>query len=153
PPFLTGGSRPILVADPQGRVCFLNKAAIELLARPEGETIGQPLGEIVHLSDEAKRQPIAAEAAGGQIVLLRTSQGQELPVQVTVEPATDEAGTALGTLFSFLDLTRQRQLERELQNHTVAAEELRRQLQEAKDQTQSAGDALRAKLTEMQQTA
>lgn len=156
PTFLAGGSGPIVVADLQGRVCFLNHVAVELLARPEVETIGQPLGEVVHLTDEAQRQPIAAASAGGRTALLRTVQGDELAVEVTVEPATDESGTAQGTLFSFLDLTRQRRLECQLLNHTLVAEELRRQLHQAEEQTQSQaaeGNALRAKLTEIQQAS
>lgn len=141
PGFSAVGREPLVVADLQGRVRFVNAAAEALLGRAAAEVHGKSLTEVAPLTDEQGRPLALADPSppgegGGWFARLRAATG-EVPVQFWIETATDDRGAAVGTVLSLHDLTRQRQMERDLMDHTHTAEDLRRRLQQTEEQAQA----------------
>jgi two-component system sensor histidine kinase PilS (NtrC family) len=110
-------STGIATTDLDGRIISLNRAAVEILGRPEHELTGSPVESLGLLSrgdwrraadslfDGRRTDRIEAEIRRGQDVV---------PVGFGLSRLTDASGVAVGTIVVFQDLTPWRRLQEEL---------------------------------------
>jgi PAS domain S-box-containing protein len=123
----------VITTDDQGRVTLLNPVAEALTGWSGAEAIGQPVGEVLVLLDEASRRPVehpvervlrdstAAGLANGTILLAR--DGREIPIDDSAAPIRTASGELVGVVIVFRDITRRRQsrLRQELQDAVTRA--------------------------------
>ena len=122
----------VITATPDGRVMFLNPVATELTGWPLAEALGQPLGQLYNLLDEATRQPLEcpierARREGGTRglfthTLLVRRDGSELAIDHSFAPIRDERGELAGVVLVFRDVSVKRR-EAQRQSFLVRATE------------------------------
>jgi PAS domain S-box-containing protein len=120
---LSGG---VLVVDLDGEITFFNQEAEDLTGFEQKKVLGQPYAEIIGL--EAGRQLSVlhtldtGERLASQEKELQRADGRSIPLGFSTSLVRDEAGTILGALEVFNDLTEVKRLEAEVQRvHTLAA--------------------------------
>lgn len=122
---LAAVSDGVLRTDAQGRICFANLAAAQLLGADDVESLlgqrfetclplflerdGTPLGDLSRLADEHGIAPPVPPQ-----LQLRNGAGQLLPIELTRAPVRGRGGIALGYIFVLKDLTHVRQLSDQL---------------------------------------
>ncbi|MGA3343993.1 MAG: PAS domain S-box protein [Terracidiphilus sp.] len=124
----------VMAADNQGRVTFLNPAAIALTGWQSEEAQGQPIQSVFHIINEQTRGP--AEDIVGRVLkdgrtvelanhtaLLR-KDGREIPIADSAAPILDSDGKIAGVVLVFRDVTERRRADdalRESQTKLEAA--------------------------------
>jgi PAS domain S-box-containing protein len=111
----------VIVANPDGRITYLNPAAEALTGWPRADAAGRPVEEVFRLVRAAGGGP--AESPAGRVrpdrsavgltepVELVSRDGAARPVEVSAAPMRDAAGGLLGSVLVFRDVTDRRRAE------------------------------------------
>lgn len=121
----------ILIADPSGRVSYMNAAARRLLGLDGRKLETVPLREVLAMM-VPEGQPVDEEASAlaralqGEIVTnvdrrIRRLDGVEIVAQASAAPVVTEDGTRLGAVLAFRDVTALREIERQKDSFLAAA--------------------------------
>jgi two-component system, chemotaxis family, CheB/CheR fusion protein len=137
-----------LVLDPARRLVVANRHARELFGMGDGDA-GRPIQDfdVSYMPIELRSRIDEAEAESKPVVAREVSwdrDGEARFWDVTVAPLSDTSGS-LGTLVAFVDVTRYRGLEQEL-------ERSRREVQTAYEELQSTVEELETTNEELQST-
>jgi len=111
---LTGLNDGIIVSNEKGRITFINPSAQRITGWKELEAIEQPVDRVFDLKEKIDLQsglalPDLQEAS------LKTKNGQEIPVELTMSPLPEPRGGWRGQVVVFRDVSTRRQAEQELQ--------------------------------------
>lgn len=114
----------VIVADVRGNVQLINEMAEMLTGWPQGEAIGQPLGQVYRIVDERTRVPVENPAElvlrEGRVVthaehrVLIERSGKEFPIDESAAPIRNDRGPVAGVVLVFHDVTSRRKAERRL---------------------------------------
>ena len=120
----------VCVADPEGRIQFVNRALEELLGYGPGELLGAPVSRLYKdgANDPVLQEIMESLQAGewsGEAELV-TKAGSSVATLETAKPAFDEAGSLVGYVCMNRDIRRRRAREQAL----LESEERYRQLYE-----------------------
>lgn len=120
---LSGIGDAVVVADPDGRVTFLNPVAETLTGWPRDDARGKASGEILKLLADKSREPIENPIgralreriliAGHAPAILVSRSGSEVPVEHSASPVRDDAGEIQGAVLVFRDISKRLQLEQQ----------------------------------------
>ena len=139
---LTSIGDAVLTTDTGGRVTFLNPVAAALTGWQLDEARGQSIQNVFRIINERTR--VTAEDLVGRVLRERrvvelvnhtalvAKDGQEIPIEDSAAPIRDSAGSIIGVVLVFHDVTEKRR----------AQEALRYQLDLVQAITQSAADAI-----------
>jgi PAS domain S-box-containing protein len=120
---LTGG---VLVVDAAGDVTLFNQAAEDITGRSQEEVLGQPYERAIGL-DSGRASSVLHTLESGNRLTNREKElshpdGRSIPLGFSTSLVRDEAGTTLGAVEVFNDMTEVKRLEAEVQRaHTMAA--------------------------------
>ncbi len=124
----------VLTADPEGRVTYMNPVAESLTGWVAAESHGKPLEEVLRLVNERTRevveQPVRKVIETGLVrgmanhTLLIAKDGTERPIDDSAAPVRDAAGSLIGIVMVFRDITEQRKKEREVRDALTYAESI-----------------------------
>jgi PAS domain S-box-containing protein len=105
----------VIVADPRGRITFLNKIAADLSGWSAAEAEGKPIAEVLNLINESTRNRVENPAEkviqSGAIVglanhtILIRRDGSEIPIDDSGAPIRDREGTLQGVILVFRDFS------------------------------------------------
>jgi PAS domain S-box-containing protein len=113
----------VIAVDGSGQVKFMNRSAEVLTGAREENARGRPLGDVLRLIDEQTRKPIAdpvrAALTGRAATRLPqntaiTTDLHELPIEDSVAPIIDDAGSLLGAVIVFRDVSEVRQRDEQI---------------------------------------
>jgi PAS domain S-box-containing protein len=113
----------VIAVDAERRVAFMNRAAEELLGRPERDARGEMLGGLMRLLNEKTRAPIADPVSlaldSRRVVRIPPNTAlvaaeRELPVEDSVAPILGENGESLGAVIVMRDLSERRHTEQQI---------------------------------------
>ncbi len=139
---LTSIGDAVLSTDTDGRVTFLNPVAAALTGWQLDEARGQPIQNVFRIINEQTR--VTAEDLVGRVLregrvvelvnhtALVAKDGREIPIEDSAAPIRDSAGSIIGVVLVFHDVTEKRR----------AQEALRYQLDLVQAITQSAADSI-----------
>lgn len=108
----------VIAVDGNGQVKFMNRSAEVLTGAREENAKGRPLGDVLRLIDEQTRKPIVdpVHTALTRRAATRLPQNtaittdlHELPIEDSVAPIIDDAGSLLGAVIVFRDVSEVRQ--------------------------------------------
>ncbi len=113
----------VIATDPAGRVTFTNSVAEQLTGWKQAQAMGTRLDEVFRIFNEASgaavESPVARVLREGNVVglanhtLLVARDGSIRPIDDSGAPIRDAAGTILGVVLVFRDVTERRSFERE----------------------------------------
>jgi PAS domain S-box-containing protein len=122
----------VIVADPRGRITFLNKIAAGLSGWSAAEAEGKPIGEVLNLINESTRNRVENPAEkviqSGAIVglanhtILIRRDGSEIPIDDSGAPIRDREGTLQGVILVFRDFSAHKETEQALMKAKEEAE-------------------------------
>jgi PAS domain S-box-containing protein len=120
---LSGG---VLVVDLDGEITFFNQEAEDITGFEQAKVLGQPYTEIIGLNAGRNLSVLhtldTGERLGSREKELAQPNGNTIPIGFSTSLVRDEAGTILGALEVFNDLTEVKRLEAEVQRvQTLAA--------------------------------
>jgi PAS domain S-box-containing protein len=113
----------VIAVDGKGRVEFMNRAAETLTYEREENAKGRPLSDVLCLIDEQTRKPIGdpVHAALTRRTPTRLPQNtalttklHEVPIEDSVAPIIDDAGSLLGAVIVFRDVSEERQRDEQI---------------------------------------
>jgi PAS domain S-box-containing protein len=114
----------VMATDTGGRLTFMNSVAETLTGWNREDAVGKPLDEVFHIVHEETREPVETPVSkvlreGGvqglaNLSVLIAKDGVERPIDDCAAPIRDRAGTSLGVVLIFHDVSERRELEREL---------------------------------------
>lgn len=114
----------VITTDAGGKVSYLNSVAQEQTGWPLEDAVGRPLTEVFHIVNDTTRQevenPVLRAISTGQSVglhnhtLLISRDGSERPIDDSAAPIRDNAGSVVGAVLTFRDITEQRNAEASL---------------------------------------
>jgi PAS domain S-box-containing protein len=121
---LAGIADGVLVADPQGRVTYMNAIAEGLTGWSSDEARGKSLQHVFEIIDETTRATVEnpvnrvlkSHSVGGitNHTVLIAKDGTEWPIDDSAAPIFKEDGKLLGAVLVFRDITERRRQERAL---------------------------------------
>ena len=130
----------VMVADPAGRITFMNQVAANVTGWEEKDVLGRPVKEVFKIINEHTRQPVEDPVEKvikhGVIVglanhtLLIRKDGSEVPIDDSGAPIRTPDGKLEGVVLVFRDFSEHKTIERELR----AAKEAAESASKAKDQ-------------------
>jgi PAS domain S-box-containing protein len=122
----------VLVADPAGRITFMNGVAEKVTGWTLDEATGRPTGEVFRILNEQTREPVENPVEkvmkSGVIVglanhtLLVRKDGSEIPIDDSGAPIRDPDGATRGVVLVFRDFSEHRQVDREMRQAKEEAE-------------------------------
>jgi PAS domain S-box-containing protein len=122
----------VLVADPVGRITFMNGVAEKVTGWTLDEATGRPTGEVFRILNEQTREPVENPVEkvmkSGVIVglanhtLLVRKDGSEIPIDDSGAPIRDPDGATRGVVLVFRDFSEHRQVDREMRQAKEEAE-------------------------------
>ncbi len=125
----------VIATDAQGHVTFLNPVAEALTGWPQTEAIGRAIGEVFRIVNADTRQvvedPVSRVLRVGQVVglanhtLLLGRDGVERPIDDSGAPIRDGAGTIIGVVMVFRDITERAAAEALLARYQLLSENAR----------------------------
>ena len=120
---LSGG---VLVVDLDGEITFFNQEAEDITGFEQAKVLGQPYAEIIGLNAGRNLSVLHTLDTGERLASrekeLAQPNGNTIPIGFSTSLVRDEAGTILGALEVFNDLTEVKRLEAEVQRvQTLAA--------------------------------
>jgi PAS domain S-box-containing protein len=111
----------VISTDAEAQVTLMNGVAEALTGWTQAEALGRPLAEVFRIVNEFTRQPVEDPAQRalreGAVVgladhtILVARDGTERPIDDSAAPMRDEAGTVVGTVLVFRDVTERRRAE------------------------------------------
>lgn len=115
----------VIATDTQGQVTFVNSVAEQLTGWNGAEAIGRPMEEVLVIVNEQSRNPVENPALrayreeriigmANDTVLL-SKAGRELLLDDSAAPIRDGAGSVIGAVMVFRDITERRRQEHELE--------------------------------------
>jgi len=110
-------STGILTTDTQGRTTSINRAALEILDRPEDEVLGRPIDAsgLFRLDEWRELARQAERREGRQRADLEVERGdRSIPIGYSLACLADAGGQVIGTAVVFQDLSEWRALQEEL---------------------------------------
>jgi len=113
----------ITLTGPDGRIAYVNRAFLSMHGcEREEEIVGQPALVLWADPEEAERVIGAFRRDGTWIgeVEGRRQDGSTFPMQFSLSPVTDESGRRIGTMGWGTDITRRKEVERELRIKDMA---------------------------------
>lgn len=124
----------VITTDTNGCITYLNEIAESLTGWSHEEALGEPLGRVFHIVNEATRNPVESPATralregivvglANHTVLIR-KDGSECPIDDSAAPIRNEQGHVSGCVLIFRDVTAQRLAEREKANQLITARQL-----------------------------
>lgn len=131
---LASAGDALVSTDAGGRVTFLNAQAETLTGRATTSAAGQPLDQVVRLTDEDTRQPLPLPTArvlqervpfdlpAGAVLL--DGEGGAVPVEGKLAPVREAGGEVVGALLTFRDVGPRRRAEQELRRREEEWREL-----------------------------
>jgi len=112
----------VVTTDAEGRVTFLNAMAEKLTGWTQEEAAGQPVTEVVALSEEEggrlPSHPVLECLRSGHgvslqaDVVLESRDGRRTPVEDKVAPILDRGGVGVGAVMVFADVSATREISR-----------------------------------------
>ena len=122
----------VIATDLNGRVTRMNTVAERLTGWPLAAALGQALADVFDIIDAASRQPLPCPAlrvlAGSSIeriaanTVLRARDGRDYHVTDSAAPIRDAAGTVMGVVLVFSDVSAQYGAQQALVAHVQALE-------------------------------
>ncbi len=119
----------VITTDNEGLVDYLNPVAEALTGWTLEEARGKPVGEIVMLRHEIEGHTLENPAEiclrlgelteVGQHSVLVARNGREIPIQDSAAPIRDTAGQLAGAVLVVHDVSKERQLRRQLAHHAA----------------------------------
>src|ERR671911_2296939 len=106
----------IIATDPQGRIIYWNRAAVELYGWSKKEVMGRPIVEVtpseqmLERAEEIMSELRAGRSWSGEFVGQR-KDGSSFPAMVTDTPLHDEQGNLAGIIGVSTDITEIKQME------------------------------------------
>jgi len=114
----------VIATDTRGIVTFINAVAENLTGWSQKEAVGRPLAEVFYIINEETRvkceNPFEKIVKTGRIMGLANStilvarNGVERQIADSGAPIRDEAGTILGTVLVFRDVSERRRMEEDI---------------------------------------
>jgi PAS domain S-box-containing protein len=104
------GSTPVLMADTDYRIVYVNSAACQLLGFEASELIGKHVRELTppHPAARQQQEGMIAKLAAGQPVFVEVERphadGQLIPLAVQISPVRSSTGKLIGWTSSYTDL-------------------------------------------------
>ncbi|MCK5796365.1 MAG: PAS domain S-box protein [Deltaproteobacteria bacterium] len=115
----------VIATDHEGRITFLNAVAKALTGWPNDDAIGEALDTVFVIRNEKTNAPVASPLtqvfAKGKVVGLANHtklirrDGVEIPIDDSGAPIKNDAGTILGAVLVFHDITERKRAEEALQ--------------------------------------
>jgi diguanylate cyclase (GGDEF)-like protein/PAS domain S-box-containing protein len=119
----------VLTTDNEGRVDYLNPVAQTLTGWTLEEARGRPVDEVIMLRHEVEGHTLENPALVclrrgeltevGQHSVLVARDGREVPIQDSAAPIRDTAGRLAGAVLVIHDVSKERQLRRQLAHHAA----------------------------------
>lgn len=114
----------VIATDTEGRVVLVNQVAEDLTGWSQQEAEGQPLEMVFHIVNEKTHEPcedpVAKVLQTGEIIglgndtVLVARDGTERVIADSASPICDEAGSTLGVILVFRDVTERKRAEEAL---------------------------------------
>jgi two-component system, chemotaxis family, CheB/CheR fusion protein len=151
------GSVPQLVIDESGRLFLLNGRARSVFRLATAD-IGRPLQdleisyrpyELRSVIEQAysERQPVMRDG-----VAWRAHDGEQRWFDIVVTPLFDAGGTPSGASVSFIDVTRTRQLQQQIDDSQVELETAYQELQSTNEELETMNEELHSTVEELETT-
>ncbi len=105
----------VITSNTDGRVLFMNPAAVKLTQLDPGSAIGRPLEEVFSTGEESS--PLDGDSDGtwaNRELRLYRADGEEMDIEATSSVMYSPDGDIIGTVTVFSDVTKQRELTRRL---------------------------------------
>ena len=119
----------VITTDNAGQVDYLNPVAESLTGWPIEEARGRPINEIIMLRHDVEGHTLENPAEVclregkvtevGQHSVLVARDGREIPIQDSAAPIRDTAGQLAGVVLVVHDVSKERQLRRQLAHHAA----------------------------------
>ena len=129
---LANVSDAIVTTDTQGRIEYVNRAAVGLLKRELDEVAGQRFEDVVDIRDvdsgvksvslTERVRTASATVHAGTWQVLHCPDGRQVPVEASAAPVRDPSGELLNVVVTLHDCSGQRQIEQALQERLAAQE-------------------------------
>jgi two-component system CheB/CheR fusion protein len=145
------------VVDTKGHLLMINARARDLFGLTTRD-VGRPLQDLeISYRPVDLRSSIDEAHTRHQIVLLRevqwpTAAGDQRYFNIQVTPVTDAAGGSLGSKIIFMDVTRQRELQDELQRSRQELETAYEELQSTNEELETTNEELQSTVEELETT-
>jgi PAS domain S-box-containing protein len=108
----------VIASDTEGRITFLNPVAVALTGWQLEETLGQPIRNVFRIINEKTRmsgEDLVARVLDEKRVVglandtaLVAKDGREVPIEDSAAPILDSAGSVIGVVLVFHDVTEKR---------------------------------------------
>jgi hypothetical protein len=145
----------VIATDSQGLVTFMNPVAEALTRWKQEEVLGNDVTQVFHAINETTREivenPVKLALEQGVTVglsnhtLLITKDGSEIPIDDCAAPIKNDAGSILGAVLVFYDVTEQQQAKALLQKTN---KELEVRVEDSIAQLRQANEQLRAEIAQ-----
>ncbi|HID49227.1 MAG TPA: PAS domain S-box protein [Chromatiales bacterium] len=106
----------VITTDARGNITYMNPVAEDMTGWSMADAMGKKLADIMQLADQTSNNPIPDPVAEclvsqkkvyitGDTILKGTQGSQQYSIEITVSPIRDTAGSILGTVLVFHDVT------------------------------------------------
>jgi PAS domain S-box-containing protein len=131
----------VIATDSDGLVALMNPLAEQLTGWSRGEAVGRPIDEVLRIVNEETRapatNPVPATLTLGTIhglanhTIVIARDGSECPIADSCAPIRDGAGSVVGAVLVFRDVTERNRLDRVLSEQNAELERARSMADEA----------------------
>jgi len=117
---LNGITDGVLGVDPAGNIVFENPAGAAMLGWRPAELIGRSLHQTVHHSTPESESSMHRTLADGSVEcgeddIFQRKDGSAIRVEYTAAPMVDEQGRIAGAVVTFRDISKQKQMEQQIE--------------------------------------
>jgi diguanylate cyclase (GGDEF)-like protein/PAS domain S-box-containing protein len=106
----------VIVADLEGKVRIINRAALIMLGYQKAEVLDRDLSSIIELPHNLKDDPRLHEGAIFAYEMIWTSkEGQRVDISVSASPITEKDGSLVGIVYIIYDITKRKITEQRLE--------------------------------------
>lgn len=141
---LTSIGDAVITTDDTGHVLLLNTAAQQLTGWTQAEAAGQPLHMVFRIINEATREPVESPVdkvlREGTVVglanhtILLTKDGREVPIDDSGAPIRNRAGTIVGVVLVFRDISERYAAEQKAERLYAAEMQARQEAEQSRRQ-------------------